>query len=95
MRNLGIESLDDLWKFSIDDMPRFWDEVAKDLDIRWFAKYSTVLDDSKGVQWPRWFVGGRLNIAYNCLDKHATTDAPDHTALIYESEHRGKSRRMS
>ena len=95
MRNLDIKTFDELWKFSVSDMPRFWDEVAKDLDIRWFEKYSTVLDDSKGVQWPKWFVDGRLNIAYNCLDKHVAPNTPDHTALIYESEHRGKSRRMS
>ena len=39
--------------------------------IEWFEPYSQVLDASRGVEWARWFTGGKLNIAWNCLDRHA------------------------
>ena len=73
MRKHRIHTLDELTKRSIDDMEWFWDACAKDLKIEWFKPYKKVLDTSKGIEWARWFIGGKLNIAHNCTDRHAGT----------------------
>ncbi len=79
----------------------FWDAVVKDLDLRWYAPYDSVLDTSAGVEWPRWFSGGTFNYVANALDKHVgamgagdTPARPDHVALIWEGEE-GTVRRLT
>lgn len=59
MRKHGIRTVEDLIKRSIDDIEWFWDAAAKDLNIEWFKPYEKVLDTSKGIEWARWFIGGR------------------------------------
>ena len=54
--------------------------------IDWFEPYSAVLDSSAGVEWSRWFTGGKLNIAWNCLDRHATGPLANEIACIWEDE---------
>ncbi|MEA2487186.1 MAG: acetyl-CoA synthetase, partial [Actinomycetota bacterium] len=61
MRRVGIDDYHDLVEWSIDDVGRYWNEVVADLGIDFFEPYDRVLDDSRGPQWPRWFVGGRIN----------------------------------
>src|SRR5215475_9638761 len=61
---------------------RFWERFAKELD--WFKPWKTI------VQWKaphaKWFVGGKLNASYNCLDRHITTARRTKAALIWEGE---------
>ncbi len=83
MRRLGFTRLDDFLRFSRDENERFWDEMVRETGIEWFQPYRRVLDASDGPQWARWFEGGRLNIAHNCLDRHA---ASDHAAILWEAE---------
>ncbi len=71
MKKHRIKTYRQLVKRSQEDIEWFWDAVVKDLDIKWFKPYRRVLDTSKGIAWARWFIGGKLNIAYNCVDKHA------------------------
>jgi len=85
MRKHGIQTPDELTRRSIDDIEWFWDAAAKDLDIEWFKRYDKILDTSKGIEWARWFIGGKLNIAHNCVDRHAET-RPDKTAVIWQGE---------
>ena len=54
----------------------FWDAALKDLGVEWDQPYDTVLDESRGFPWAKWFVGGKLNIVRNCLDRHASGHAP-------------------
>ena len=86
----GLRSLDELQKRSTDDIDWFWTEVLKDLDIRFDRPYAKIVDLSKGVQWPRWCVGGRMNIVQSMLEKHED----GRPALIAEGEE-GKTRTMS
>ena len=44
--------------------------------------------------WSRWFVGGQINLAHHCLDRHARSGRGDHTAVIWEGEE-GQSRRLT
>ena len=64
------------------DREAYWAEWASRLD--WFEPWHTVLD----WQPPRarWFVGGRLNAAHNCLDRHLSTPTADRAAIIWEGE---------
>jgi acetyl-CoA synthetase len=87
MRLHGLASYDELQAQSTADVAWFTDAVLKYLDVRFRAPYSQVLDLSDGIEWPRWCIGGRLNIADNCVDKWAADPATrDRPALIWEGE---------
>ena len=94
MRKHDIKDYDELIKRSTDDIEWFWDAVMKDLDIEWFQPYDKVLDDSKGIQWTKWFVGGKINIVHNCLDKHAKSDKKNNIAITWENE-KGDVRKLT
>jgi acetyl-CoA synthetase len=53
------------------------------MGIEWFRPYDRVLDTSHGVEWATWFVGGKLNIVQNCLDRHVERPNP---AILWEGE---------
>ena len=61
----GLQSLDELQQRSTTDIAWFWDAVLQQLDVR--CKYDLIVDLSRGIQWPRWCVGGELNIVDRCL----------------------------
>jgi len=86
MKKHNIKDYDELIKKSTDNIEWFWDAALKDLDIEWFKRYEKVLDDSEGIQWTKWFVGGKINIVHNILDKHLTTKKKNNTAIIWENE---------
>jgi acetyl-CoA synthetase len=95
MKKHGIESYDELIERSTKDLEWFWDAIMEDLNIEWFKPYRRVLDDSRGIQWAKWFIGGKTNIVYNCVDRHARSDARrDNIAVIWENEE-GDVRRLS
>ncbi|HWC32577.1 MAG TPA: AMP-binding protein, partial [Actinomycetota bacterium] len=71
----------------------FWDAVVQDLDIELTTPYERVLDISDGVPWARWFVGGKTNLAHNCVDKWAQR-TPDAAAVLWEGED-GVTRRVT
>jgi acetyl-CoA synthetase len=86
MRRLGFSSRDEFLRFSRDKPEAFWDQLGKEIDIEWFAPYEKVMDASRGVEWAQWFTKGKLNIAWNCLDRHARGPAANRIACIGESE---------
>jgi len=94
MRKHDIKSYQELIKRSTDDLEWFWDAVMKDLNIEWFEPYEKVLDTSNGIQWAKWFIGGKTNIVHNCVDRHALSDKKDNIALIWENE-KGDVRRLT
>src|SRR5690606_3826925 len=61
----------------------WWEEQAEALD--WFARWDTVLDDSNPPHY-RWFVGGKLNVSYNCLDRHVAAGRGDRVAYHWRGE---------
>ncbi len=73
---------------SIKDRDGFWSEQAR--LIHWQQPFTQVLDYSR-PPFARWFVGGRTNLAYNAVDRHAATH-PDRKALIYISTETGDER---
>ncbi len=87
----GIAGFDELLARSTSDVSWFTDAVLKYLNILFQKPYTEVVDLSRGVAWPQWCLGGRLNIAYNCVDKYYGTETQERLAIIYESEE-GESR---
>ncbi len=71
-----------LERFTEDKFPDCFTEYADMLE--WDRKWDTVLDTSNAPFW-KWFVGGKLNASYNCVDRHAAAD-PDKTAIIWVPE---------
>ena len=85
MRAHGIATYEALVKRSQDDVEWFWDAVVKDLGIEFSQPYERVLDVSEGVEWARWFTGGTINLAHNCVDRWAER-TPDAIAVLWEGE---------
>jgi acetyl-CoA synthetase len=85
MAEHGMGSHAELLARSVDEPDWFWDAVVRFLGLEWFTPYETVLDASDGIAWARWFTGGTLNLAHNCLDRHAASD-PGRPALVWEGE---------
>jgi acetyl-CoA synthetase len=94
MRAHGISCYHDLVDRSIADIAWFWGAVVEDLGIQFFRPYDTLLDLSRGVPWSRWFLGGAINLADHCLDRHARSAARDRIAVCWEGED-GAIRRLS
>ncbi len=90
----GLSSYQELLRWSIDDISRFWDAVSKDLQLEWYTPYQQVLDLSRGIKWPRWWTGGSFNYVHNALDKHANGPNTDKLALICEGEE-GQVRKLT
>jgi acetyl-CoA synthetase len=81
-----IPSYEELVKRSVGDVAWFWDAALRDLGVEWDRPYDQVLDESAGFAWARWFVGGKLNIVRNCLDRHAAGPRGEHAAIEWVSE---------
>jgi acetyl-CoA synthetase len=62
---------------------QFWAELAES-ELHWFKKWDKVLDWQP--PFAKWFTGGKINISYNCLDRHLTTWRKNKAALIWEGE---------
>ena len=85
MRTHDIRSYEELVKRSQDDIEWFWNAVVKDLGIEFYEPYRHVLDLSAGKPWARWFTGGRINLAHNCVVRWAEA-TPEKPAVIWEDE---------
>ena len=81
----GIESYEDLVRRSSDDIEWFWEAAIEYLGIPFSTPYHTILDDADGPAFPRWFLGGRINLSEACVDRWAAQD-PDRVALVAERE---------
>jgi acetyl-CoA synthetase len=89
MDQWGIKTYRDLYQTSINDIKWFWPAAMDYLGVHWHRRYDSVLDlnGSRSFEKARWFIGGRLSIAYNCLDRHATDPyAGNRLAFIWETE---------
>jgi acetyl-CoA synthetase len=74
----------ELYRRAAQDPLQFWQELAEQ-ELHWFQKWEQVLDWSN-PPFAKWFVNGKINISYNCLDRHLTTWRRNKAALIWEGE---------
>lgn len=64
------------------DPEKFWAGIAREL--HWFQPWSKVLEWD--LPWAKWFIGGKINLSYNCLDRHVQGPRKNKAALIWEGE---------
>ena len=72
-----------IYKKSIINPKEFWEEKAEQLD--WFKKWNTVFKYTK-KPFMKWFEGGKLNVSYNCIDRHLNTKRKNKPAIIWQGE---------
>ena len=82
--NISSQELLSLKKQASDNPTKFWGSFAKS-ELDWFEPFQTVLD-SDNAPFFKWFKEGKLNITYNCLDRHIRRGLGEKTALIWEGE---------
>ncbi len=95
MRAHAIGSFEELMDRSTADVAWFTDAVLRYLDIRFTTPYTEVVDLSRGIQWPAWCIGGRMNIVDTCVTKWANDPTTrNRPALVWEGEE-GDVRRLT
>ena len=90
----GRGEYEKLWQRSVDDPDGFWSEIASEY-VEWFKKWDKVedynFDVGAGPIYVKYFEGGKLNVSYNCLDKHLKTRG-DKIAIQWEGNDPGEDR---
>ena len=71
MRKHGFESYWELVARSQDDPEWFWPAAIEDMGLEFSRPWDAVVDLSRGPEWATWFVGGKVNIAWNCVHRWA------------------------
>ncbi len=74
-----------LHRVSVEEPDRFWRAVREDLGIPFFTDWHTVLDTERGIEWARWFLGARVNVAEACLYRWER-ERPDDEAAVWRAE---------
>jgi acetyl-CoA synthetase len=83
----SIKNMDEykkLYEKSTNDVDGFWGEMAEQLD--WYKKWDKVLEWDFNKPEVQWFLGGKLNASYNCLDRHLNNWRSNKVALIWQGE---------
>lgn len=78
----SFEEYEKLYAEAAENPEAFWAKQAEALD--WFTKWETILEWNE--PHAKWFVGGKLNISYNCLDRHLNSWRKNKAAIIWEGE---------
>jgi acetyl-CoA synthetase len=83
MQSKGFDDYEAFYKWSLEHRDEFWDDQARELD--WFQSWDTTF------QWTdkpffQWFIGGKFNIVYNCLDRHMQTERRTKVAYHWEAD---------
>ncbi|MBF0310082.1 MAG: acetate--CoA ligase [Magnetococcales bacterium] len=91
--HLNAESYEELYRKSVENPEAFWAEQAEKR-IHWFKRWDRVLDYDFSKAHIRWFEGAKLNVSYQCLDRHLATRG-DQTAIIWEGDDPAASKRIT
>ena len=78
----SAEEYERIYRESVEQPEKFWGRIASEL--HWFKEWDKVLEWKN--PWAKWFVGGQINLSYNCLDRHVKTSRKNKAAIIWESE---------
>ena len=79
----GIDARHALYEQAKNEPDAFWGKLAEE-EVHWFQKWSQVFEWNP--PFVKWFVGGKTNVSYNCLDRHATGPRKDKVAILWEGE---------
>jgi acetyl-CoA synthetase len=89
----SIEEYRELYQRSINAPETFWAAAAREM-LSWHTDFATTLSGSLAEGNVKWFEEGKLNVAWNCVDRHARAH-PERLALIWEGDEPGQSRRIT
>ncbi|MBK96713.1 MAG: acetate--CoA ligase [Planctomycetaceae bacterium] len=78
----SMQAYQELYDQAAADPVKFWEDLARQ-DLHWFEDFDTTLEWKE--PYAEWFVGGKTNVSYNCLDRNLATNG-DKTAIIWEGE---------
>lgn len=73
---------DEIRRRSLDEPEQFWAEIAG--QFHWFQPFQQTVEWK--LPYAKWFVGGKTNLSYNCVDRHVEAGRGDHPAIIWEGE---------
>jgi acetyl-CoA synthetase len=88
VRLMQRHGFDDYWALqrrSQDDPDWFWPAAVEDMGLEFSQPWSQVVDVSRGPEWATWFLGGKLNIAWNCVHRWAVR-RPDDVGAVFAGE---------
>ena len=93
--NINAEQYAADYKRSVEDPESYWAEQATNY-LHWFKQWDKVLDwdfmqDNLHIEW---FKGGKLNVSWNCLDRHIHTRG-DQTAILWEGDNPEEDRKIT
>ncbi len=86
MQELGLKEYRQFIDKSLREYEWFWGWITDLVGIEWFKKFDAVMDTSKGIEWTKWYIGGKLNASYNVLDKNIRRGLGDDLAFIWSRE---------
>ena len=89
----SMERYTEMYRRSIEDPAAFWAQQARER-LDWYRDFHTVSDCDLTSGAVAWFLGGRLNVAYNCLDRHLATRG-DKVAILWEGDDPANVRRIT
>ncbi|PWU03064.1 MAG: acetate--CoA ligase [Terriglobia bacterium] len=87
----GMEGYRELYRRAAEKPEEFWGQLAE-TELAWFQKWSHVFEWQP--PFAKWFVGGKINASYNCLDRHLATPRKNKIAILWEGEP-GEKRRIT
>lgn len=88
-----LESYTEMYHQSLADPDAFWSEQAEK-HIDWFHKFTKVSDCDFTQSMSSWFLGGKMNVCYNCVDRHLA-ERSEKTAILWEGDEPGDTRRIT
>ena len=88
LERLEVDSLDEAAARARQAPEEFWAVVADHIGVAWSRRFDRAMDTSDGLPWTRFWVGGRLNLAYNAVHRWNERQ-PDRVALVWEGDDGG------
>ncbi len=88
--NITKDQYEEMYKRSVEEPEKFWAEQAERLT--WFKKWDKVLEHDFPNAKVKWFIGGKLNASYNCLDRHLNTPLKNKAAIIWVGDKPGEEK---
>tara|TARA_B100001758_G_scaffold134854_1_gene116076 strand:+ start:3405 stop:5345 length:1941 start_codon:yes stop_codon:yes gene_type:complete len=89
----SLQGYEEEYKRSIDENDIFWSEKAERLD--WFKKWEKVSDVDFTIPKIEWFLGAKLNVSYNCIDRHIEKGEGDRVAFYWEGNDPSENKKLT
>jgi len=82
----NLKNYDALEAKALQNPGWLWDNVIKFSDLKFYKNYEQIMDESDGIPWTKWCVGGKTNIVLNCIDRHKDKELFNDTFIFSEKE---------